>query len=88
MQAIRADYFGRTNFGTIMGFSSLIIMLGNIAGPLVAGVLADSTGNYRLGFTVLAILSGLGSIFFILSKKPPRPLAETTETVEHKDSLG
>jgi hypothetical protein len=31
------------------------------------------TGNYRSGFTVLALLAGLGSLFFLLAKKPPRP---------------
>jgi len=76
MQSIRADYFGRTSFGTIMGFSGLIVMLGNITGPLVAGVLADSTGSYRAGFTVLAVLAGLGSVFFILAKRPQLPAAE------------
>ena len=28
MVALRADYFGASAFGTIMGFSSLIVMLG------------------------------------------------------------
>ena len=49
MQAIRADYFGRSSFGVIMGFSTLIIMVGLVAGPLVAGVLADATGGYEKG---------------------------------------
>lgn len=73
MQAIRADYFGRTSFGTITGFSSLIVMMGMTAGPLVAGILADRTGNYEAGFTVLAGLAALGSVFFILARPPRRP---------------
>jgi len=73
MQAMRADYFGRRNFGTIMGFSSMIIMWGMISGPLIAGVMADRFGNYQYGFTVLAALAALGSIFFFLAKKPPAP---------------
>ena len=32
MVALRADYFGASSFGTIMGFSSLIVMLGMSAG--------------------------------------------------------
>lgn len=70
MQAIRADYFGRRSIGMILGLSSLIIVIGQIGGPMVAGVLADLTGNYRAGFTVLALLAGLGSLFFLLAKKP------------------
>lgn len=70
MQAIRADYFGRRSFGTIMGFSSLIVMLGQVTGPLVAGILADRTGSYELGFTVLAGMAAFGSIFFLMASKP------------------
>jgi MFS family permease len=73
MQAIRADYFGRKSFSVIMGFSSLIIMFGNVAGPLVAGITADATGSYRTGFTIMATLAGLGSIFFALARKPTPP---------------
>jgi MFS family permease len=73
MQAIRADYFGRSSFGTIMGFSSMIVMLGMTTGPIVAGIMADATGSYELGFTILAILAGLGSIFFILATPPKLP---------------
>jgi MFS family permease len=46
MTAIRADYFGRSAYGAIMGFSQFIIMFGLISGPLIAGFLADTTGSY------------------------------------------
>ncbi|MBM4313223.1 MAG: MFS transporter [Deltaproteobacteria bacterium] len=72
MQAIRADYFGRSAIGMIMGLSFMIIVVGQIGGPMIAGILADMTGNYRAGFTTLAILAGLGSAFFLLAKKPAR----------------
>ena len=70
MQAIRADYFGRRSIGMILGLSSMIIVIGQIGGPMLAGMLADLTGSYRTGFTVLALLAGLGSLFFLLAKKP------------------
>ena len=73
MGAIRADYFGRTSYGAILGTSSLITMFGSIAGPLVAGVLADQTHSYEVGFTVLAALAGMGSVFFLLAKRPIKP---------------
>ena len=56
-----------------MGFSSVIMMVGMTLGPIVAGVLADETGSYRTGFTVLAIAAGIGSIFFVLARPPRRP---------------
>jgi sugar phosphate permease len=73
MQAIRADYFGRSAIGMILGLSLMIIVVGQVGGPMVAGVLADATGNYRLGFTILALLAGLGSLFFVLARRPELP---------------
>jgi sugar phosphate permease len=72
MQAIRADYFGRSSIGMIIGMSSLITVFGQIAGPLLAGAFADWTGNYRVGFTILALLTGVGSLFFLMAKPPER----------------
>lgn len=76
MQALRADYFGSTSFGQIMGLSSVILMLGIVGGPLLAGVLADVTGSYQTGFTILALLAGAGMLFFALAS-PPEPPART-----------
>jgi OFA family oxalate/formate antiporter-like MFS transporter len=73
MQAIRADYFGRSSFGVIMGISTTIIMIGQIGGPLFAGFMADATGSYVTGFTVLAVLAGAGSGFFIFARRPALP---------------
>lgn len=73
MVALRADYFGAGAFGTIMGFSSLIVMLGMSAGPIVAGVMADATGSYESGFTVLATGAVLGSLCFVAAVPPAGP---------------
>ena len=72
MSAIRADYFGAASFGTISGISSMIVMLGMMFGPLVAGVVADRTGSYVPGFQMLAALAALGSVAFLLAT-PPDP---------------
>src|SRR5688572_4241614 len=70
MQAIRADYFGRSSIGMIIGLSSAVVVFGNIVGPIFAGAFADWTGDYRMGFTILAVLSGLGSLFFMIARRP------------------
>jgi sugar phosphate permease len=75
MQAIRADYFGRSAIGMILGLSFMIIVVGQVGGPLIPGIFADVTGDYRAGFTLLALLAGLGSGFFLLARRPARPLA-------------
>ena len=72
-QALRADYFGSTSFGTIMGFSSLVVMSGMIIGTILASVIADATGEFKIGFTILAVASAFGSLFFLFAKPPPPP---------------
>ncbi|MCC7486280.1 MAG: MFS transporter [Burkholderiales bacterium] len=72
MQAIRADYFGRGSIGMIIGLSALITVFGQIGGPILAGLLADWQGNYRMGFTLLAVLAGVGSFFFLMAKPPTK----------------
>lgn len=70
MQALRADYFGLRSIGMILGLSAAIIAIGQVAGPLIAGAMADASGNYRSGFVLLALVAGSGSVLFLLARKP------------------
>ena len=83
MVALRADYFGPSSFGTIMGFSSLIVMLGMSGGPIFAGYMADLQGNYELGFVCLALAAFLGSFCF-LAATPPKSKLNRPHIVSHK----
>jgi MFS family permease len=74
MVAIRADYFGPLSLGKIQGYTSIILMLAMVGGPLFAGILADTTGSYQLGFTILAILATTGTALFLLAKPPAAPV--------------
>ena len=73
MVALRADYFGPSSFGTIMGFSSLIVMLGMSGGPVYAGYLADLYGDYQLAFATLALSALAGACCFALARPPELP---------------
>ena len=73
MQSLRADYFGRTSFAQILGFSNIIVTLGTISGPILAGAFADRFGTYTLGFLVLSGLAALGSLFFVFATPPRHP---------------
>ena len=64
---------GRRSIGVILGLSTMVTVIGNIVGPLLAGMFADWQGNYRAGFTVLAVLAAVGSLFFLMAKPPPPP---------------
>ncbi len=70
MVAIRADYFGPSAFGTIMGFSSLILMFGMSGGPIIAGYMADLYGDYKIGLVSIACAAFLGSFCFVAARKP------------------
>jgi MFS family permease len=70
ISAMRADYFGRNSIGMILGLSSMIMVIGQIGGPLIAGAFADWLGNYRAGFTLIAALAAIGSLFFWMAKRP------------------
>lgn len=72
MVALRADYFGASSFGTIMGFSSLVAMLGMTLGSLFAGVMKDVFGDYVAAFAIIATLSGLGAVLFAVAERPRR----------------
>ncbi|MCP3992435.1 MAG: MFS transporter [Actinomycetia bacterium] len=82
-QALRADYFGATDFGKIMGFSALIMMTGMMIGPITAGIIADVTGSFRLAFAILGTVAGLGGFWFWFAK-PPSPPARVAPTVDHE----
>ena len=88
MQAIRADYFGRSSFGTIMGFSSMIVMIGTTAGPFMAGVLYDKYGSYELAFTIIAFIAAAGSVFFMLSWRPKPPSLPRSMDTPLPDAYG
>lgn len=73
MMAIRADYYGRKYFATIMGFSTVIVMIGPLIGPAFAGAMYDFLGEYTRAFGILGVITGLGSAFFFLARKPVFP---------------
>ena len=63
------------NVAMIVGYAILHGTAWGLRGPMIAGTMADLTGNYRAGFTLLALLAGLGSLFFLFARKPARPAA-------------
>ncbi len=70
--ALRADYFGPKAFGTILGVSMSIAMIGMSIGPLVAAFMADAFGSYKGGFTILAAGAAVGAVCFLAAKPPSR----------------
>ncbi|MBI4336361.1 MAG: MFS transporter [Chloroflexi bacterium] len=73
MSAIRGEYFGRSSYGRIAGMTSLLTSSSALVGPIFAGVMADLMGDYRIGFVVLATISGAGCVLFFLARPPVLP---------------
>ena len=74
MPSIRAEYFGRRGFATVMGISLFIVMFGTLTGPVLVGYLADRLNDYRNAFFVIGALAGLGALMFLLAGKPNPPM--------------
>lgn len=68
--ALRADYFGASSFGQIMGWSSTVMMLFMVAGSLIVGTLRDVSGDFMLGFTVVGIGAGTGVLWVAMASRP------------------
>ncbi|MFC1894231.1 MFS transporter [Chloroflexota bacterium] len=66
--AMLREYFGRSRFGTIHGFMTAVIMLGQILGPPLAGLTFDKWGSYQCIWLVFAGLAVLG--LFITATTP------------------
>ena len=71
-----ADYFGRASFGAIRGVALSLQVTAQACGPLISGLLRDSSGSYVLSLTFFAALSFLSAVVALLVRPPraPRPL--------------
>jgi MFS transporter, OFA family, oxalate/formate antiporter len=65
-----ADYFGRANFGAIRGIALSAQVLAQAAGPLVAGILHDLTGDYRAALYCFATLALLSAAVALAARRP------------------
>ena len=65
------EYFGRSRFGTIIGFNTGIMMLGGMAGAPIAGWVFDKWGSYQGAWLVLAGLA-IAAVVIIATTPPVR----------------
>ena len=71
--ALRADYFGASNFGQIMGWSSIVMSAFMTAGGFLSSVLFDATGSYAVPFTVLGLGALSGAVWVLMAARPKLP---------------
>jgi len=63
------EYFGRSKFGSIFGFMMGMQALGGIIGPLFAGWVFDSWGDYQIAWLTLTVIVFIGMI--MIATIPP-----------------
>lgn len=81
------DYFGRSEFPKIMGFTTPVTTIGSSLGAPIAGFIRDATGSYLPAFQVCLVMLALGFVCILLAKPPlhpslkPKPKTLETELV-------
>jgi len=65
-------YYGRAHYAQILGWCTLLVTLFGAAGPLLAGVIYDTTGSYMPAFVIAVALVGVGLVCALLAQ-PPKP---------------
>ena len=71
--AIVGEYFGRLRYATIRGFMQMFLIPATVLGPLYAGWVYDSTGNYEIAFSSFIIAMLVGTVFIFFARRPPVP---------------
>lgn len=70
MAALVGDYVGPQKTARVFGFITFIFAIGQIAGPAVAGFLAEKFGSFSSSFLMAALFAGLAVFLSSLLKKP------------------
>ena len=73
LTALRADYFGASHFGQIMGWSSVVMSTFMTLGGFLSAVLYDATGSYEIPFIVLGVGALSGVIWVLMAGRPRLP---------------
>ena len=71
--SLRADYFGASQFGRIMGWTSMVMMPFMTIGMLGSGIMRDVFGSYDLAFVIFSIGAGTGVLWILMSTRPRLP---------------
>ena len=71
--SLRADYFGASQFGRIMGWTSMVMMPFMTIGMLGSGIMRDWLGSYDIAFVVLSIGAATGVLWILMAGRPTLP---------------
>ena len=72
LTSIIGEFFGRKNFGTILGVNMIPSNIAMIFAPLFAGYMFDVTQSYLIPFAAFAALGFVGAFLILLARAPQR----------------
>jgi MFS family permease len=75
MAALIGDYVGPQRAVTVFGFITFWFGIGQISGPYLAGVLAETTGSFSSSFYLAALMAGL-AIFLSIALPTKKIVSE------------
>jgi MFS family permease len=70
MAASMGDYFGVRKAAWALSIITFFFAIGQVLGPISAGVLADVYGSFSTAFEMSALLTGLGVVIAVFLRKP------------------
>ena len=83
------EMFGLRNFGAIIGLTRPAMIIPTIAGPIMAGVLFDTTGTYDLAFGITLVFLTVALVGFALARPPGSPVGrESPESLDETRKSG
>ena len=77
LTAIIGDFFGRKNFGSILGINMVPSNVAMIFAPLFAGFMFDLRQSYFIPFITFAIMGFIGTFVILLARQPEAPEEST-----------
>ena len=77
LTAIIGDFFGRKNFGSILGMNMVPSNIAMIFAPLFAGFMYDLRQSYFIPFATFAIMGFIGTFVILLARQPESPAEPT-----------
>lgn len=79
MPATAADFFGTKNVGAIYGLMIVAWSFAGVVGPLLTAFLYESSGNYVVPFTVIAVIAAVSILLPLITKPPSEPARTAAE---------
>jgi len=64
------QYFGRRNFGSILGIMMGLLSLGSILGPFLTGLIRDNLGSYHQAWLIFAAANLVSVLIMATTPKP------------------